>query len=431
MSDTRVLWWGDMAATGFGTVTMDVGRAMLAMGYDVRFISQNAIPKLPEPFASRTLGLESLITAEATIQAGHIEPAGISELAAFIPNILQGKQPDDGYFMTTGEAWGDWKPDVNFLLGDYMAAELFLAPYVKDFSQVPTFHYVPIEGVGLPPSWAQLWRIVRPVAMSKFGREQIKGVIGYEPPLIYHGVDADTFHPATPSTPIVLRDEKEEGLLHSITSKARAKAYFGQDPKRRWVFRNDRHMPRKNYNALIRSMVPVLESHPDVDLVIHCRPIDQGGNLRATLSKYPSIQKQVILTGMGPVPRDVLAVLINAADIFASCSAEGFGLCIAEAIACGVPAVGLEYSAVPEVIGPAGMVVPIESLTDNEYDHFWARPDEAKLGESVAWLLDHPARARDLGAQGPKHVRDNFSWTQAAEGFARLADEVVSSPQAG
>jgi glycosyltransferase involved in cell wall biosynthesis len=127
------------------------------------------------------------------------------------------------------------------------------------------------------------------------------------------------------------------------------------------------------------------------------------------------------------VPRDVLATLYNAADVYVSVSAEGFGLTIAEAIACGVPAVGLEYSAVPEVIGPAGAVVPIDTLTDNEYDHFWARVDEAKMAETVSWMLDHPSRARDLGAQGPRHVRSNFSWQQAAEGFARLVDEVVSS----
>jgi len=50
----RLLFFGDMAATGFGTVTMDLGRELLALGHDVRFVSQNDSGDLPEPFGSRT-----------------------------------------------------------------------------------------------------------------------------------------------------------------------------------------------------------------------------------------------------------------------------------------------------------------------------------------------------------------------------------------
>ena len=38
---TKILWWGDVADTGFGTVTSNVGKRLLAMGHDVRFIMQN------------------------------------------------------------------------------------------------------------------------------------------------------------------------------------------------------------------------------------------------------------------------------------------------------------------------------------------------------------------------------------------------------
>ena len=38
---TRVLFLGDLAGTGFGTVTRDLGRELLARGLDVRFMSLN------------------------------------------------------------------------------------------------------------------------------------------------------------------------------------------------------------------------------------------------------------------------------------------------------------------------------------------------------------------------------------------------------
>lgn len=416
---TRLLFFGDLAPSGFGTVTMDLGRALLDRGEDVRFISQNEFGRLPEPFASRTIDTASLLTQAARMVAGHFEAAGVIDVAKFIPNVLAGKASD--MFAASGHAWGDWRPDACILLGDFVAVRLFLRPFLDAFRAVPTWHYCPVEGVDLPPAWADLWRIAHPVAMSEFGADEIARVVGYRPPVVYHGVDADAFHPASPTWPLVLRDEKVKGLLHRIDSKAKARAFFGQDPRRKWLLRTDRHMPRKLYNSMFRALAPVLLSHPETDLVIHADLWDQGGTMTDTLSKFPKqVQDQVRLTGLGKVPRDILVALYAAADVYVSSGAEGFGLTIAEAIACGVPAVGIQYSSVPEVIGPAGMVVPVESLLDNEYDHFWARADEAKLGESVAWLLDHPQRARELGALGPKHVREHFSWATAAERFSAI-----------
>ena len=417
---TRVLFFGDMAPSGFGTVTMDLGRAMLDIGLDVRFVSQNELSEVPEPFDTRTIDTQSLLTQATKIgPGGKLEPGGVVDVAKFVPDVLLGKATD--YYMASGHAWGDWRPDAALLLGDFVAARLFMRPYMDAFKQVPTFHYVPIEGVDLPPAWGALWRIARPVATSEFGADQIAKVMGYRPAVVYHGIDADAFRPASETAPIVMRDAKDEKLLHRISSKAKAKAFFGQDPRKRWVLRTDRHMPRKNYNALLRAMAPVLASRDDTVLVLHCQEWDQGGYLPDSISKLPKdVQDKILLTRLGAIPRDVLVVLYNAADVYASTSAEGFGLTIAEAIACGVPAVGLDYSSVPEVIGPAGMVVPINTLTDNEYDHFWARPDEEAFGKSVTWLLDHPHRAQSLGALGPRHVKDNFRWDKAAEGFAAL-----------
>jgi len=414
-----------MDATGFGTVTMDIGRHLIDIGMDVRFLSQNDIGDLPEPFASRTLSVPSFHTAEKHVDAsGRLVVGGVSGLESAIPDILMGQAP--GMSLASGEPWGDWKPDAAFILGDFAAVRFFVRPFIRAFATLPTFHYCPVEGVDLPPSWSLLWNVVRPVAMSEFGRGEISRVVGRDVPMVYHGVDTSIFRPLSPSSPLVIEDAS--GVTHRLGSKAACRRFFGQDPSTKWVLRTDRHMPRKNYNSLIRAMGPVLLARPDVRLVIHAREWDQGGNLLDTLSKHPQeVRDRVVLTGLGPVPREVLVALYNAADVYVSSGAEGFGLTIAEAVACGIPAVGIDYSAVPEVVGPAGAVVPVAALTDNEYDHFWARPDERRLGEAVGWMLDHPAKARALGSLGPGHVRANFQWRSAAEAFAALAAEAVSS----
>ncbi len=403
----KLLFFGDLAPTGFGTVTTDLGRALLERGVDVRFLSQNDFGDgLPEPFGSRTLDLATYITSGTAVVAAQ----------EFIPSVLSG---DAGALSNAnGEPWGDWKPDACLLLGDFYGMRLIAGPNIQAFAQVPTYHYCPVEGHDLPPEWNAVWSIIQPIAMSKFGQQEMARVTRSLPPLMYHGVDSKQFRPLSSADPVTLSVKDKTVVL---SSKERCKAFFGINPKAKVVLRTDRFMPRKGYPTLLRAMEKVMADRPDVVLLLHCLTFDQGGYMGDLISKMPpEIGRRVHAPGLGPMPRDVLTALYNAADIYASVSAEGFGLTIAEALACGVPAVGLDYSAVPEVIGKGGMTVPVGKYIDNEYGHFWALPDEDQFARSVGYLLDHPARAREMGYAGMKHVQQAFTWDAAADVMSGL-----------
>lgn len=396
---TRILFLGDLAGTGFGSVTMDLGRALLAT-HDVRFVSQNELGDLPEPFASRTFAVN--------------DPNGWMALrAAGLAGLVDGSVWKDG-----------WIPEAAIILGDYFAVrEVVLASELTraTFASVPTFHYCPVEGIDLPPTWKDLWSVVHPIAMSDFGATMIERVTGERPPMVYHGIDTEQFRPVSAKRPLWIGGK-------ALRNKADCKALFGGNPKTKWLLRTDRFMPRKNYPAMLRAIAPVLAARPDVMMVIHCRSMDQGGYLPDTIAKFPSgIRERMVITGFhdeaGGASRDILTALYNGADVYLSTSAEGFGLTIAEAIACGTPAVGLDYSAVPEVIGPAGLVAPIGGLIDNGYDHFWALPDERQYGPIVMSLLSDDVLRKRLGQAGPEHVRATFSWAHAAELFTAAITE--------
>jgi len=414
----RVLFLGDMAPTGFGTVTQDLGRQLLALGLDVRFVSQNEWTTLPEPFLSRTFQVQDpqLLDFEKVAAFG---ADSLSLTNRGIVGLLDGTLWHDG-----------WTPQAAILLGDYTAAKMMVEidPSVSEaFRSLPTLHYVPIEGVDLPPSWRGLWQTVHPVAMSEFGADQIERVTGKRPPVVYHGIDADAFRPLTPERMLRLTARKREW---KIRDKASARKFLGVPIDARIVFRADRLMPRKRYGSLLRAMAPVLAVRPDAYLVVHCAVRDQGGNLDDLRSKYPpTIRDRIVATRIvdiyGSAPRDLLVVLYNMADVYASVSAEGFGLTIAEAMACGVPAVGMAYSAVPEVIGPGGLTAPVDHLVDNEYDHAWAAVNERAFGEQVARLLDDEPLRRQLGRAAREHVRSSFSWTEAAIRFSAIIRDLV------
>lgn len=442
----RVQFFGDLAATGFGTVTMDLGRAMLDQGDDVRFVSLNETnAQLPEPFASRTFRVGE--------EDGWISTPTTEMEAALMQARIVG--------LFSGASWPDgWAPEAAIFLGDFEAVRQGVMPAAIEQARIPMFHYCPIEGIDLPPRWGEFWSRVVPVAMTEFGADQIERVTAKRPAVVYHGIDSEAFYPVSALRPIVvpMKGKLGQPTLLRLTTKADCKRFFGLDPERTMLLRTDRHMPRKRYPSLFRAIAPVLANHPDLDLVYHCRTSDQGGNLDDARSKYgPQVGTHDVEDQTFPVfggiaarmiplrladvysgiDRRVMNILYNAADVYVSVSAEGFGLTIAEAMACGVPAVGLGYSSVPEVIGATvpdewaepfvagkgGLIVRPMGLVDNPYDHYWAGVDERAFGQAVAELVDRKKYRRELGFAATDHIRRSFTWQTAARQFSDVITE--------
>ncbi len=403
----RILLWGDLAATGFGTVTLDLGKAMLERGEDLRFISLNEDAPAPEPFTGRVITL-----GDPSGWLNLDREAREREAIGFIARVRS--------IFTEGR--DGWVPEATIIVGDPAS---IIRSGIQSFlpDGFPAFHYVPIEGVGIPPRWGQMWTNLRPVAMCKFGAEQVATVTGEEPPYVYHGVDTASFYPVSRLTPIWI--PRADDLPMRLNTKAECKRLFGAEPDRFVLFRADRNMPRKRYGSLLRAVAPFLHAHPKAELWMHCRTIDEGGNLDDFRSHFPRhIANRMRMTGyqdMGvPVERPILNAMYNAADLYVSTSSEGFGLTIAEALAAGLPAVGMDFSSVPEVIGNAGVTVPISGLVENIYAYGWGAIDEAKLTEAIEALYRDDARRGYLSALGPLHVKRSFTWAGAAERFGEL-----------
>jgi len=90
--------------------------------------------------------------------------------------------------------------------------------------------------------------------------------------------------------------------------------------------------------------------------------------------------------------------------------AEGMGLVLLEAMACGVPVIGARVGGIPEATGEAGLLVPPEQ--------------PAVLADAIIRLIADPEQRRAFDDDGLERVRSRFSWSAAASSIRSLYREV-------
>jgi glycosyltransferase involved in cell wall biosynthesis len=117
------------------------------------------------------------------------------------------------------------------------------------------------------------------------------------------------------------------------------------------------------------------------------------------------------LLALGHLDRARLVRVFQAASLFVYPSLyEGFGLPPAEALACGVPAVVLDSSSLPEVVGDAGVLVP--------------PGDAAALAAALGRLVAEPERAAELASRAPAQAA-RFRWQRAAAEMEEVFREAL------
>lgn len=154
---------------------------------------------------------------------------------------------------------------------------------------------------------------------------------------------------------------------------------------------------RKGLDYLIKSLPKILETHSSTILIL------VGGGDTSELEQLAislNVEKNVFFEGF--VADDKLPLYYNACDLFVFPSLqEGFGMVLIEAMACEKTVVASNSTAIPEVVGDAGVLV---------------EPNNSNLiAEAIINLLTNNQKKQFLEKKAIKRVQDLFTWSKAAD----------------
>ncbi len=262
-------------------------------------------------------------------------------------------------------------------------------------SQVPWFPYSPIDTLPISPrNLESLKAATRPIALTRWAEEQLKGAggLGIPAPLyLPHGYDPSIWHP---------QDRAQARAALGIAEHAFFAAFVGV---------NDSLPSRKGIAELLFAWQIFRSEHEDALLYLHTDPM---GNIPETgghggidiplmmktlqLDADPSIKlADTFRYRTQSIPSQELAQVAAAADVLVLPSkGEGFGVPIIEFAACGTPAIVTNFGSMAELASQMG-----GQLLPFELDWGWQNAMTAKvLIPAIVESLEKAYAERGTGA---------------------------------
>ena len=186
-------------------------------------------------------------------------------------------------------------------------------------------------------------------------------------------------------------------------------AKLGIPESRRYLLHTGGHDRVKNLPRLLDAFATLRGQGRRIDLVV------SGEHGPDTSGIIGQAAARGLLDGIrfpGHLPRrDLIALYVGAAALVYPSLAEGFGLPVMEAMACGTPVVASSAGSLPEVGGDACLFVS---------------PDDAEeMASAIASILDDDAHAAELSCRGRERAA-TFSWRETARRTLAVYREVAA-----
>ena len=455
---TRILFMSDWGPTGFGTVGSELCARLAEMEvFEVHYLGWVSLPHNIPQAAAAKITLHNTMFWMAEDQFGKHS----------FDQVVQRVQPH--VVITLGDPW--------------MVEHVQGSKFRENFVWVS---YTPIDRDVISLPWvSQLKKPDCLVLYSEFGKMVVDGQVPFRNArVILHGVDRMMFRPfypegtdATTDIDEVMAKRKELTLGAAFKDKFIV-GFVGRNQVRKGIPRMMKAFKAFNCKTWIERQ-PIDVRNPETGEIDKqftaeqfCRekqcfrcdvcpafqqreetqnsivylhttrgdgvdPQDKPGigwrideighrlNLQGRIAMTPNLK------ALQGVPRGALAQIMNCFDVHLFLShSEGFGLPVAESLACGVPTLVTNYSSMPELVSRGGGVAiePRDFDTFTTFENEWANADIGHAADEVEKLFsdkDYRQKMREDAA------KNNYTpdWNTVALQFRALIMEAVSKKE--
>lgn len=166
----------------------------------------------------------------------------------------------------------------------------------------------------------------------------------------------------------------------------------------------------KGVDVLLRAFRDVSKFHKDASLIL----VGTGDMVEYYQKMARDLKISESVTFKGAVDEETLIDIYRDSYVLVlptKTIAEGFGMVLIEANACGKPVIGSRIGGIKYVIkdGETGLLVP--------------PGDPDALADAIIHLLENPSLARMMGKKGRKMVEQNYKWQKVAEATEKILEE--------
>ena len=171
--------------------------------------------------------------------------------------------------------------------------------------------------------------------------------------------------------------------------------------------------PHKNFAASLSAFLQARGRRPLQMVVVGA--VDPGIEQFAALCADKRIP-DVVFTGYLP-REDLDALYASATALLFLSKSEGFGFPLLEAMAAGCPVIGTAVTSHPEVVGDAGILVPLDGAAEH-------------AGRALLRLIDDPQVVRTMRERGPLQAQ-KFTWDDVADRTLATWRRMAAKPSSG
>lgn len=166
--------------------------------------------------------------------------------------------------------------------------------------------------------------------------------------------------------------------------------------------------PLKGLKYLLLAIKNLISKYPELNLLVIGK-LQNGGETENLILRLGLTKNITFIHGVSS--EDLVKHYATASIAVVPSIYEGFGLPAAEAMACGLPVISTNGGALPEVVGKAGLIVPVK--------------DEDAIADRIEKLLKDKSLRDNLSQAARQRIEKNFSWDAAAKQISILYYKII------